>query len=329
MNKGVLVFCEADGPGLLDKSSLEALGLGQNLARSLGVDLFAAATDDLAEEIAVYSVARVYSAPTLAEDIYPAPWHTAFVETACKLCEPGVVIFAHTCLGQDVAPRLARRLGTWCVSDVVGVKIEKGGLQFNKPVQGGAAIATYSFNTSPQIITVRRGVGPVPERVVAGNPRMEKINVPIGDCHGRWRLLERIKAESAEIKLEEAKVVVSGGRGLGGPEGFGLLKELAEITGAAMGASRPPCDAGWTPSSRQVGITGKTVCPEVYIAVGISGASQHLSGMADSKRIVAVNKDPEADIFRMADYGVVGDYQKVLPAFIERLKAEKASGEGK
>jgi len=329
MNKGVLVFCEAAAPGVLEKNSLEALGLGQSLARSLGADLFAAAPDDLAEEAAAYSAARVFSAPSPPEDSYPAPWHAAFVEAALKLCDPTVVIFAHTCLGQDIAPRLAQRLGTWLVSDVVGAKIVKGALQVTKPVQGGAAIATYTFNTSPRIITVRRGVGPVPERAPAANPRMEKINVPDDNSRARWRMLERIEAESGEIKLEDAKVVVSGGRGLGGSEGFGLLQELAQITGAAMGASRPPCDAGWVPSSRQVGITGTTVCPEVYIAVGISGASQHLSGMADSRKIIAVNKDPDAEIFRVADYGVVGDYRKILPSFIEQLKAEKASGEGK
>jgi electron transfer flavoprotein alpha subunit len=215
------------------------------------------------------------------------------------------------------------------VSDAISAKIEKGVLQIKKPVQGGAALATYSFNTSPQVITVQRGIGSMPEKTTAGGPQIEKISVSLKDFQTPWRRSERIKAESPEIKLEEAKVIVSGGRGMGGPEGFNLLNELAEVIGAAVGASRPPCDAGWVASSRQVGITGTTVRPEVYFAVGISGASQHLSGMADSKKIIAVNKDPDAEIFRVADLGVVGDYRKVLPAFIARLKARKAEGEVK
>ena len=131
--------------------------------------------------------------------------------------------------------------------------------------------------------------------------------------------------ESTEIKLEEAEVVISGGRGMGGPEGFEILKELATELGAAVGASRPPCDAGWVPSSYQVGITGKVISPPVYMAVGISGAAQHLSGMGDSKKIIAINKDEEAEIFKVADYGAVGDYKEVIPAFLEVIKSKKGA----
>jgi electron transfer flavoprotein alpha subunit len=329
MTEAVLVFCEAAAPGIILKNSMEALGVGQGIARSMGGELFIAATEDLAEQAAAFSAARVFSAASPPENILEAPWHTAFVESACKLCDPAVVIFAHTGLGQEVAPRLAQRLGTWCVSDVINAKIDKGVLQVQKPVQGGAAIATCSFDATPRIITVRRGVGPIPEKSTGGTAQVEKIHVSDDGLDSNWRLIERIESDSQEIKLEEAKVVVSGGRGLGGAEGFELLSELAGVTGAAVGASRPPCDAGWVPSTRQVGITGATVCPEVYFAVGISGASQHLSGMADSKKIIAVNKDPEAEIFKVADFGAAGDYRKVLPALIDEMKKIKSSGEGK
>ncbi len=320
-NNNVMVFCESDASGNVLPASLEALGLGIDLAKQLGSGVFAATQADLKDQLNAYALDTIYcSAP--AEHVYPIDWWTSFVEAACKECGATSVIFAHTPLGQDIAARLAPRLSTWFVSDAVGVKVQRGKLVAEKPVQGGVALAEYSFNTVPQIVTVRARVGSVPEESGSGSPEIKELDVP--DSGAAWELVERVEEGSSELKVEDAKVVVSGGRGMGGPEGFDMLRDLAGVLEGAVGASRPPCDSGWIPSSHQVGITGKVISPDLYIAVGISGASQHLSGMSDSGKIVAINKDPEAEIFKVSNYGVVGDFKKIFSALVSALKQKEA-----
>lgn len=313
----VLVFCESGASGKMTSASLEMLGLGRKLAQAANCELSIAATNDIAEEAGTYGVRCIYTAPPPTSQTYYPEWHVSFVEEACKRCQPAIIIFAHSSLGQDVAPRLSEKLWAGVVTDCVGVSVEQGRFLATKPVQGGVALATFVFNASPAIVTVRRGVGTVPDRLDCNQAKVSEIDV--SHAEERWETVGRVLEESAASKLEDARVIVSGGRGIGGPEGFEMLRALANTLGAAVGASRPPCDAGWVPSSSQVGITGKTVRPHVYVAIGISGASQHLSGIADSKIIVAINKDADADIFRMADYGIVGDYRLIVPALIDAV----------
>ncbi len=321
--KNLLVFCETGASGYPEPASLEVLGLAQELAGAMKLKVAAAVIGEMASEVAAEDVSRVFAAKAPSEGSYCPEWYTAFIEKACSACDPVAVLFAHTQLGQDIAPRLAQRIGAGLVTDASGVSVEKKKLLVTKGVQGGVALASYSFKTKMQVVTVRPRVGKVPERNESKPAEVVELDVPEEAARSQWELVERIKDESEDIKLEDAEVVISGGRGMGGPEGFETLRALAKLIGAAVGSSRPPCDAGWIPSSQQVGITGRIISPQVYIAVGISGASQHLSGMADSKKIVAINKDPDAQIFRVADYGVVGDYRKVLGAFIEAIRENK------
>jgi electron transfer flavoprotein alpha subunit len=319
----LLVFCESTDSGIPEATSLEVLGLGKKLSEAMGYELAAAATNDISCEAAAHGADRIFSAPPPSGNTYPTTWYAALLEQACQRCNPGAVLFAHTPLGQDIAPRLALRLGTWFVSDAVDIAIHDNKILAQKPIQGGVALATYSFNTSPSIITVRRGVGNVPERDESHAAKVDEIEVGSQHLYGQWELVDRVSEETKGIKLEYAKIIVSGGRGIGGTEGFEMLRELAEELGAAVGASRPPCDAGWISPSHQIGITGTVVSPEIYIAVGISGASQHLSGMGNSKKIVAINKDPDAYMFKVSDYGAVCDYKQVLPALINAIRENR------
>ncbi len=218
----------------------------------------------------------------------------------------------------DLGPRLAFALKAGLTTDAVALEMKAGALACTKPIYGGNAMAVYVSKGTPALATVRPGAGDpaAPDASRSG----ETVSVEVEAPSARLSLGEKVLEEGEDIRLEEAKVIVSGGRGLGGAEGFEQLRELARLLGGAVGASRPPVDAGWWPSTQQVGITGKIVSPEVYVAVAISGSSQHLSGMSDSRVIVAINKDPEAYIFKVSDYGVVGEWQQVLPGLSSRIK---------
>ncbi|MCX5868351.1 MAG: electron transfer flavoprotein subunit alpha/FixB family protein [Proteobacteria bacterium] len=324
MGKYLLVFCEIGDRGAVAPASLEVLGLARELSGPMKLEVAAAAPREISGEVAECGPSCIYIAPSSAPTGYFPEWYASFLGEAARLTEPEAVLFAHTPLGQDLAPRLAQKLGTGLVTDAAGIRAEGKKLLVTKAVYGGVALATYSLNSTPQIITLRSRLGKIPPKEPGRSTETVEVKLPEGGGKPHWELVNRIEEKSAEIKLEEAQVVVSGGRGLGGPEGFELLRELAGLIGAAVGASRPPCDSGWIPSSQQVGITGKVISPQVYIAVAISGASQHLSGMGDAKKIVAINKDPDANIFKTADYGAVGDCRQILPAMIETLEKIKS-----
>ncbi len=227
------------------------------------------------------------------------------------------VIGAKTLTGRDVMPRLAFRLGTALASDCSAVALDDSGrLIATRPVYGGNAEASIACLGSVAVASLR------PKSVDALEPDTSRTGevLPLAfEANVRTRVLERVEEAGEGVRLENARVVVSGGRGLGGPEPFDLLRELADMLGGAVGASRAACDAGWVPSGYQVGLTGKTVTPDLYIAVGISGASQHMAGCSNSRTLVAINKDAGANIFKEARFGVAGDWQKVLPAFMEQL----------
>jgi electron transfer flavoprotein alpha subunit len=234
--------------------------------------------------------------------------------------DPRLVLFSATSAGRDWAPRLAWRVGAGLVTECVGWDVDgEGRLRFTRPVYGGKAIATIVSRRPVQMAVVQPGAFPAPPP--APNPQgvLRRLEFPVRGREGWPQIVERVAERPAGPALEEATIVVSGGRGLGGPEGFRLLEELARVLGAAVGASRAAVDEGWAPASWQIGQTGKSVRPTLYLAVGISGASQHLAGVR-ARTIVAINTDKDAPIFGAARLGVVADYRAVLPPLVAALR---------
>lgn len=232
--------------------------------------------------------------------------------------QPEVIVFGHTAIGKDIAPRLAARLGAGLVSDVTEIVQKDGEVHFVRPIYAGKAFEERKVEGSPVMLTVRPNNIALLEESTGRSVVEETLAIEIQDL--RSVIEEVVKKATSGVDLSEAKIVVSGGRGTKGEEGFKLLYELADVLGGAVGASRGACDAGYVDYALQIGQTGKVVTPDLYIAVGISGAIQHLAGMSASKVIVAINKDPEAPIFQVADYGIVGDMFEVLPPLIEAFK---------
>ena len=236
---------------------------------------------------------------------------------------PEIVLFAKTDLGRDVAPRLAFKLGVPVAQDCIDLGIDQDTkkVMVTRPVYGGSAIATLVFeDVETQIVIVRPKVFEPITPTENSKGEVIELNIELDEKLIKTKFIEEVVKESEGIPLESAKVVVAGGRGLGDAKNFDLLRELAEILGGAVGASRAVCDAGWLDHEYQVGLTGKTITPDLYITVGISGASQHMAGCSSSKNIVAINKDPNANIFNSANYGVVGDWNAILPAFLEAVR---------
>lgn len=325
-NKGVLVCAEV-ADGKLAGIDQELLYAGRQLADALGVELAAAlagsGVNGLSKDLVAFGADRVYVVDDPLLKDYQTDAYVSVTEKLCRQAKPEIVLLGQTSMGRDVAPRLAFRLGTAAAMDCVqlGIDPQSKSLVQTRPVYGGSALAVFVTESArPQVATVRVKAMPQAER--DDSRKGEVVAVPAGleASSLRAKVLNKVKEEVAGVKLEDAKVIVSGGRGIGGPENFSYLQDLARVLSAAVGASRPPCDSGWMPSSCQVGLTGKIVTPDLYIAVAISGSSQHLAGCSGSKCIVAVNKDPEANIFKVAQFGVVGDYKKVLPAFAQKCK---------
>ena len=236
---------------------------------------------------------------------------------------PEIVLFAKTDLGRDVAPRLAFKLGVPVAQDCIDLGIDQDTkkVMVTRPVYGGSAIATLVFeDVETQIAIVRPKVFEPITPTENSKGEVIELNIELDEKLIKTKFIEEVVKESEGIPLESAKVVVAGGRGLGDAKNFDLLRELAEILGGAVGASRAVCDAGWLDHEYQVGLTGKTITPDLYITVGISGASQHMAGCSSSKNIVAINKDPNANIFNSANYGVVDDWNAILPAFLEAVR---------
>jgi electron transfer flavoprotein alpha subunit len=229
--------------------------------------------------------------------------------------------------GRNVAPRLAFRLGAALATDCVDLAIdpEKKRLLQTKPVYGGNAMSVFTSDIDPQIATIRTKAMMPLEPDASRKGEVVNLDAGLDDSVVKARVRERVVEEIEGVRIQDAEIVVSGGRGIGSTDGFKQLEELAAALKGAVGASRPPCDNGWVPDTLQVGLTGKIIAPDVYIAVAISGSSQHISGCSGSKNIIAINKDPEANIFRVARFGIVGDWKKVLPAFTAKVR-ELVSG---
>lgn len=234
---------------------------------------------------------------------------------------PKAVLLGHTAVGKDLAPRLSESLGSGLVSDCVDMEIEDHNILFAKPIYAGKAISKLGCTEESMIMaTLRPNVFPQSDGIRPGKGKCIHVEVSSDVQSLKSIIREVIKRVTGKVELTEADIIISGGRGMKGPENYKILEELADTMGAAVGASRAAVDAGWREQSYQVGQTGKTVSPTLYIACGISGAIQHLAGMSSSKYIVAINKDPEANIFKVADYGIVGDLFEVVPLLNEEMK---------
>jgi electron transfer flavoprotein alpha subunit len=256
--------------------------------------------------------------------LYDAAGYASACVAAVRAVSPAVVLFPASAMGRDLAPRVAARLGVGLASDCTALAFEEGRLVATRPVYAGKAVLRVAFKGTPAIASLRPKLFAPVERAGAG-AAVEPLAADPGPARATVRELAAAAAE--RLDLTESEIIVSGGRGLKGPENFVILEELALALGATVGASRAVVDAGWRPHSDQVGQTGKTVSPKLYVAVGISGAIQHLAGMSSSRCIVAINKDPEAPIFKVADYGLVGDLFEVVPALtdaVRKLNAQHA-----
>lgn len=333
--RGVWVFAEQRANKLMPVS-IELLGEGRKIADDLGVELTAILLGDegagvLTSELIAYGADKVIFAHSPVLYTYRTESYTKVLTDLVNERKPEVFLMGATHIGRDLGPRLSCRLATGLTADCtrLGVDPETRELLQTRPAFGGNIMATILCpNHRPQMATVRPGVMERPKKDASRQGEVEKIAVELHEDEIRTKVLEIIKEAKKTVNLEEAKIIVSGGRGLGGPEGFKLIEELADALGGEVGASRAAVDAGWISHDHQCGQTGKTVRPLLYVACGISGAIQHLAGIQESKCIVAINKNPDAPIFKVADYGLVGDLYKIIPILIEevkKLKQAKAS----
>ena len=320
---GVLVFIEQRG-AQVRAVSREALGEASRLAKALGgevVGVCAAPADPGLAALGDAGADRVLLATNAAFARYDGAGFATVVAQAVAAVKPAVVLFAGSSMGRDLAPRVAARLGVGLASDCTAMSTAGGVLTATRPVFAGKAVQRLRFPNSPAMATLR----PKVFAPVTGAGRASTVQpLDVAVSAPRAKVREVAAQAGGKIDLTEAEIIVSGGRGVKGPEHFALIEALAAALGATVGASRAVVDAGWRPHSEQVGQTGKTVSPKLYVAVGISGAIQHLAGMSSSGCIVAINKDPEAPIFKVADYGVVGDLFEILPAFTEAVKQVNA-----
>jgi electron transfer flavoprotein alpha subunit len=322
MGNNILVFAEQRN-GALKKVALEMLGLGGQLAAGLGgtveAALLGSGLGGLADTLAQYGAAKVYVADDPALANYSGEGYSNTLAALIGKIQPAIVLVGATFMGKDLAPRLAARLGVGLAADCVAFALDGDKLVATRPIFAGKALAKVTLNRSPQMATVRPNVLPAPQPDAGKKAVVEAIAANVGNV--RAKVVEIVTAGKGEVDVAEAETIVSGGRGVAGPDGFAPIRSLAKTLGAAVGASRAAVDAGWIEHSHQVGQTGKTVTPSLYIACGISGAIQHLAGMRTSKVIVAVNKDPEAPIFKVASYGIVGDLFTVVPLLEKEFKA--------
>lgn len=298
--------------------------LSDDLKESLNLLLIGQNIQEAANEAITLGADRVYVAegPPFFEYL-PENFVTIIIDV-CEQIKPSIILLGQTDMGRDVAPRLGAKLEASVCLDCIGLGVEtqtKSTLQ-TKPVYGGNAVAVWSTrNYKPQVVTMRPRAEAPAKADTSRKGEIVPFKAKVDDSAIKSKLLETVKEEVKGVRLEEAKVIVAGGGGIGGSEGFQILKELARILRGTVGITRVPCDERWMPVSLEIGQTGHIVSPDLYIAVGISGAPQHMAGCSGAKCIVAINKDPEAHIFKEADFGIVGDYRKALPSLIEKCKA--------
>ncbi len=320
MGNNVLILAEGRPEGLR-KVSFELVTVGKKLAGALGGTVegivLGSGVDNWANSLAAGGVSKVYEVddPKLAQ--YSPETYAAALAELIRKADPAIILFGATGWGKEVSARTAAKLDMGLVTDCTDAAVENGKLELTRPIYAGKAVAHVESKSFPIMVSIRPNIFPAAQMNGAAAP-VEKVAVQLPEP--KARVVEAAQKEKKEVDLTEANIVVSGGRGVGGPDGFKPVRELADTLGGALGSSRAAVDAGWIDYTHQVGQTGKTVSPKLYIAAGISGAIQHLAGMSSSKVIVAVNKDPDAPIFKVADYGIVGNLFDVLPVMNEEFK---------
>ena len=321
---GVLVFCELQD-GTLKKGARECLSAAGSLASAAGGEVSAfvagSSAQAAAEQCGQYGVRRLFVAADNALDQYMTESYTAAMAEAVRQAAPSIVLIPGTSNGRDLAPRLAARLNVGVASDVTSLEWSDGRLVARRFVYSGKALATVAVTGFPAIATVRPNALPLSQPANGSTPEVVNIST---STDSTVRVVETKAPEAGEASLTESDIIVTGGRGLKEAANFSYIRDLAHAIGGAVGASRATVDAGWIDHQHQVGQTGRVVSPNLYIAAGVSGAIQHLAGMSSSKHIIAINKDPEAPIFRIADLGVVGDLFTILPALTDEVKKAKA-----
>jgi electron transfer flavoprotein alpha subunit len=322
----ILVFLEQRG-GEIKKTSFEAVSEARRLADAgLGGDVIAVlagapGADAQAAQAGVYGADQVWFAADPAFARYQPEGYAAVVVAAQQKSGAATVLFSAGAMGKDLAPRVAARLGAGLASDCTQFDLEGGRLTATRPVYAGKAIQRVGFRSAIALASLRPKVFPLTEHRPGAAAKVEPLAAAFDAAKdARSSVAALSAATGGPIDLTEADVIVAGGRGLKGPEHFGMVEDLAKALGGTVGASRAVVDAGWRPHGDQVGQTGKTVSPKLYVAIGISGAIQHLAGMSSSRCIVAINKDADAPIFKIADYGIVGDAFEVVPALTEAIR---------
>lgn len=325
---GVWVFAE-QREGQLQKVSLELLGEGRKIADKLGVKLTALLLgnniENLVETLAKHGADEVLVADDKNLEHYTTEAYTKVICDLASERKPGILFIGATFIGRDLGPRVAARLETGLTADCTSLDVEvaDGALLATRPAFGGNLMATIACpDHRPQMATVRPGVF---DRVETdgSNCKVEKVEVKLSDSDIRTKVLETVKSVKDIVDISEAKIIVAGGRGIGSKENFVLVEDLAKVLGGAVAGSRAAVEKGWLDNAYQVGQTGKTVKPSIYIACGISGAIQHVAGMQDSDMIIVINKDESAPIMQIADYAIVGDVKKALPELINQFKEMK------
>lgn len=325
-HRGILILGEIS-EGNLTTTTAELLNTGRRLADELKEPLNILLIGENLQETVQSAislgadVAYLIEGPPFAESL--PELYVLLIDNICRKIRPTIVLFVNTDMGRDVAPRLGARQDANVCLDCIKLDIDSdtNSLLQTKPVYGGNAIAVWTSPlTHPQIITMRSRASEPADTDLTREGEIIQIKVDMAEEMIKSNLLETVKKEVKGIRLEDAKVIVAGGGGIGGNQGFQVIQELAQLLHGAVGVSRVPCDEGWMSSNLEIGQTGHVVSPDLYIAVGISGAPQHMAGCSSSKIIVAINKDPDAHVFKEADYGIVGDYRETLLALIEKLK---------
>jgi len=322
---GILVLATIEGDGL-SRNALELIGGGIRLkaalAQPIGAALLGKEVDVQAKLAFAYGADQVYLAEHPLLEQYQGDAYAIVLEQVCRRAQPTVVLLPGDSMGRELGPRLARRLQAAFIVEFTHIEVDpnSGRLLFTRQTYGGKAMAVVAPKSFPVVATAKlRTMEPAPKGDGRSGEEV-RVEVAFEPSQLKTRLLQKVQEEVTGVKLEDARVVVSGGRGLRGPEGFKILEQLAQVLKGAVGASRAATDAGWVPPSWQVGQTGKSVSPELYLAFGISGATQHVAGISGAKNVVAINTDPDAPIYKVAQLGVVGDWKAVATKLIESCK---------
>jgi electron transfer flavoprotein alpha subunit len=329
MQRDVIVLVEHRS-NQVESITYQILAAGRNLANGLGGQLLALVIGHepgrITESLCDKGMDKILTVDEPALRHAGPEAHAHVIAEVARQTEPRVVLVGYSLVGMELAPAIAAKLGAPAMTNCIDVELREEALLVTRPLFDGTRHAQILLdNTGPAVVALQKGTTPAPQ-LAANTAPVERFHVDLQNISFRSRLLEVIEEPPSGIDISKAELVVSVGRGIGEKEKISMIQELADALGGVMGCSRPIVDVGWLPRDRQVGSSGKNVAPKVYIACGISGASQHLSGMSESRRIIAINKDANAPIFQLAHYGVVGDLLEVVPALTE---AAKKIGEGK